>query len=188
MQPTSRILGIAVAVGSSSIAACSHATGDKHDEGDAGAPAPVIDGGHPEQSAPDAAVVVNDPVGCMSDPRALTYAPGLTALGASGKVKLTLVRADIVPPLPGTHTWFVRATDPNDQPLSSPTVTAKPWMPDHNHGTSIKAAVTPQPDGSFEVSPLYFFMPGLWQSIFTVTTSGGVTDTASFTFCVGSAN
>jgi hypothetical protein len=61
-------------------------------------------------------------------------------------------------------------------------------MPEHDHGSSIRATVTAQPDGSFQASPLDFSMPGLWQSIFTVTTGDGINDTALFTFCIGSRN
>ena len=55
-------------------------------------------------------------------------------------------------------------------------------MPTMGHGTS-----TPQwtlnSDGSFTISSIYLFMPGIWQTTI-VAKAGQTKDTVAFTFCI----
>jgi hypothetical protein len=61
---------------------------------------------------------------------------------------------------------------------------ATPFMPDHGHGTGVKAVVTPTgSDGRYEVAPLYLFMPGYWEVTLTVQT-GAVRDDVVFPVCI----
>ena len=69
----------------------------------------------------------------------------------------------------------------------SPTITVTPFMPDHGHGTSVRAVVTAQPDGSFSVTPLYLFMAGVWRVTIAVgvgASDAGASESVAFFFCV----
>jgi hypothetical protein len=132
-------------------------------------------------AGPDADVV-DSGIGCKLDPRQDMYAPNLTKAGKMGKLTFVLVSSDPGPPIKGNNTWEVQVLDSSMQPVTGATMTAKPFMPDHGHGTSVVPIVSA--DGmSYMVTPLYLFMPGLWQVTLNAT-SGGTTDSAVFSFCI----
>jgi hypothetical protein len=141
----------------------------------------------PDQGARDAGPITDGSavISCGSDPRADAYVENLSKPGRAGVFGFTLVRGDITPPGRGTNAWVVRVTDTAGAPISNATLVAKPLMPDHGHGTSIVPRATPtsRGDGTYDVAPLYLFMPGLWQVTVTAT-SGTKTDTAVFSFCI----
>ena len=122
-------------------------------------------------------------IGCETDPRALTYAANLTKLGEQGTLQVALMQAVPAPPLRGSNTWRVRIERAGGGAAAQPAVNVTLLMPEHGHGSSVIPVVTPQPDGSFEIAPLYLFMPGLWQAKFGLT-SGADTDTVVMAFCV----
>jgi hypothetical protein len=72
-------------------------------------------------------------------------------------------------------------TDASGQVLPGLSLSVLPFMPDHGHGTAVNASVTAQGGGDYTVTPLYFFMPGVWRIRFT---SAGSSDTADFWFCI----
>jgi len=111
----------------------------------------------------------------------MTYAPNMSAAATTAKV--VLVSASLSPPARGTNTWTIKVTDAQGNAIPNATVTAKPFMPDHGHGSSVEPVVTANPDGTFAVTPLYLFMPGLWQITFTVKTAT-TSDDVVFSFCV----
>jgi hypothetical protein len=87
--------------------------------------------------------------------------------------------------------WTLKILDASGQPVKDATLSfpknghpGDPWMPDHTHGTT-PAKAKNNMDGTYTITPLYFFMGGVW-SLFISATSGSVTDTTTFTFCVGS--
>ncbi len=112
----------------------------------------------------------------------MTYAPNLTVAGKQG-MKVVLLSGSPVPPTRGTNTWKVRVLDPSGNQAQNATVVAKPFMPDHGHGTNVQPVVTANPDGTFDVAPLYLFMPGLWQVTFEIK-SPTASDSVVFAFCV----
>jgi hypothetical protein len=122
---------------------------------------------------------------CAGDPRATPYAVGLSAQAMDGAFAVSFVDANPAPPAKGENTWTVKITDGSGQPMSGATVTVKPFMPDHGHGSSIVPQVTPMgSDGTYQVSLLELFMPGIWQVTFTLMPASGPADTVLFTFCV----
>ena len=155
------------------LAGCSssHATDDAGTGGTA-AGATATDGGG------DEGVVT-----CQNDPRVLAFTANLVKSSTDGALKITIVSGDPAPPTVGTNTWVIKITDGQGAPIAT-TPTIDPFMPDHNHGTSIKAVATPQPDGTFSVTPLYLFMPGVWRVTFTMPSSTGVPESIAFFFCV----
>ena len=58
-----------------------------------------------------------------------------------------------------------------------------PFMPDHGHGTSLQPKVTSQGNGRYAISPVYFFMPGVWRVGVTLQVNGR-SETVNFFFCV----
>jgi hypothetical protein len=133
-----------------------------------------------DAGASDAAVV-----SCQSDPRVDTYVANLAKRSSGGTFTGTLVASDPAPPAIGTNTWTLRIDDANGQPLANATVDVKPFMPDHGHGTSIRPVVTAGPaPGTYQVTPLYLFMPGVWRVTVSVQVGTAPADTVDFFFCV----
>ena len=117
-------------------------------------------------------------VSCANDPRVDTYVANLVKKSASGKMQVTLVASDPAPPIRGTNAWTMKITDDTGAAVTSD-VTVVPFMPDHGHGTSVTPTPTAQPDGSWKIDNLYFFMPGVWRV--TITHAG---DSVEYLFCV----
>ena len=128
-------------------------------------------------SAPDAGDVVN----CQTDPRVFAYAPNLAVKSSTSAMTFTLVQSDPAPPARGNDVWTMHVTDAAGQPLSNLSLTVLPFMPDHGHGTSVNPSVSVKGAGNYSVSPLYFFMPGVWRIRFT---PAGSSDTTDFWFCI----
>ena len=94
-------------------------------------------------------------------------------------MQVVLVESSPGPPLRGTNEFTIRVLDGAGKPLGSAPPTVDAFMPDHGHGSSVRATVSAQPDGSFLVQPLYLFMPGVWRVTFTEDTSS-----VAFFFCI----
>ncbi len=135
-------------------------------------------GGNPNQPTPDA----GDLITCQNDPRAMTYAPGMSVTSSSGSRKYVLLSADPAPPARGNDTWSMRITDAAGTAQPGLTVGVLPFMPDHGHGTSVAASVTANQDGTYTVTPLYFFMPGVWRISFWI--GQNQSDVGEFFFCI----
>jgi len=121
-------------------------------------------------------------IGCVDDPRSETYAAGLEHTGSNELFTFVLESADPAPPAKGNNDWMVQILDADSNPVTGATFTVTPFMPDHGHGTS----VTPQTSegtGDYTISPLYLFMPGLWEVTIRVD-SGSDTDTTKYDFCI----
>ena len=95
------------------------------------------------------------------------------------------------PPAVDNNTWTLKILDASGQPVKDAVLTfpkqshpSDPWMPDHSHG-AVPAKAVNNNDGTYTVAPLYFFMGGIW-STYISAQSGSVTDSTTFTFCVGS--
>jgi YtkA-like len=134
--------------------------------------------GGPGNTTPDA----GDLITCQNDPRAMTYASGLSVTSTSGTRKYVLLSANPAPPARGTDTWSIKITDAGGTAQPGLTVGVLPFMPDHGHGTSVNASVTANQDGTYTVAPLYFFMPGVWRITFWIGSNQA--DVGEFFFCV----
>jgi hypothetical protein len=131
-------------------------------------------GSAPHDGGPD-----SDVVSCQNDPRVDTYVANLTKKPVSGTYQITLMNGDPAPPAIGVNTWQIKAEDATGSPMTDLNVV--PFMPDHGHGTSVKAAITAQPDGTLSVTPLYLFMGGVWRVEFNPASR---TDPVDFYFCI----
>ena len=126
---------------------------------------------------------------CEIDQRDEEFVAGMEKTRDLG-VTFTLVSSDPTPPARDDNDWVVDIEDP-DGPMVGASVTVRPFMPDHTHGTSNPAvivadAATP---GRYTVDRVNLFMPGIWEITLGATPAGGTAgdkDTVVFTFCVSS--
>jgi YtkA-like len=138
--------------------------------------------GLPAESFPDASDT--GVVGCESSLMAETYTADMVHEGAQGKYTFTLLSANPVPPGQFGNTWTLKIVDASGKPPPVADVTVDPRMPLMNHGTDQPAQITAAKDGTFEVSNIYLFMPGLWSVTLGVVSDGATVDTAAFGFCI----
>ena len=140
---------------------------------------------------------------CTMETRADTFSAGMMKIGSQGQVTFKLMSSTPAPPSRGDNTWQLDLVDGSGHPIAGAAVTATPFMPDHNHGTSIKAVVTEPSAGHYSIAPVNLWMPGLWQVTIKATPvnlwmpglwqvtlkatpAGGTADTAVFSFCISS--
>jgi hypothetical protein len=121
---------------------------------------------------------------CATEARALPYAPNLARSSDSGAFTVRLVSSDPAPPARGTETWTVAVVDQSGAPQDGLAIKVTPFMPDHNHGTSVKAAVTAAGAGTYTMSPLYLYMAGYWEVTLNLQTAGGTKDSVMFPVCI----
>jgi YtkA-like len=141
--------------------------------------------GAPDSSPDEASQHDVDASTCAADPRASTYAAGMTKQSQDGKFTLQLQKSDPTPPAKGDNAWDVRLVDAMGAPVDGATIDVTTFMPDHGHGTSIDVVVTPASSGGgeYSISPVNLWMPGLWQ-VTLRTEAGGVTDDVVLGFCI----
>jgi hypothetical protein len=183
MRRSSRPLVCVCLLGAATLAACGG--------GSSGGPA-ATDSSAPVVVAPDGG---DDAVGfdfdadtfipCTGDPRGEHYAPGMSKLGPKGQLTVSLLSSDPGPPIKGNNTWTMLVADGTKAPIAGATLKVLPYMPDHNHGTIVKPVITALAEaGQYKVTPLYLFMPGIWEVTFTVSTPAGAQDAVVFRFCI----
>jgi hypothetical protein len=114
-----------------------------------------------------------------------TYVANLAKVSASGNLKVTLVSSDPAPPAVGTNTWSIHVADGAGASMSGAPITIASFMPDHGHGSSVRAVITPQADGNYSVTPVYLFMPGVWRVTFALpATDAAPVEQVQFFFCI----
>jgi hypothetical protein len=133
-------------------------------------------------SDPDAAF------SCATEERGETFSAGMNKTGAKG-ITFTIVSSDPAPPARDNNAWVIAVED-DTGPLVGATLSVKPFMPDHNHGTSIPTNISAgDVDGQYDANPVNMFMPGVWEITINATPAGGGAadkDSVVFTFCVDS--
>lgn len=125
------------------------------------------------------------PVDCADETRDDDFVIGLEKPGAQGALTFKLMGATPAPPVRGDNTWVIQISATADgAPVSGAEVSASPFMPDHGHAAGKAVIVEPATEaGQYEIAPLNFWMPGLWETTVEVT-SGATADTVVFKFCV----
>lgn len=119
---------------------------------------------------------------CAIETRADAYALGMRKLG--GEVEVAIVEATPAPPARGDNTWRVRVQDAAGSAMAA-AITVDTYMPDHQHGSSIRTdVVETEIDGEFVLDPVNLFMPGLWEVTLDLTLDDGTPDAVVFRFCV----
>lgn len=145
------------------------------------------DGGAGGAGAGGAGGAVHPPPMCSSSVETDDYAAGLTKVGESG-YSVVLVESAPAPPGKGDNTWTVQVVDPGGQAQSGLTIDVYPFMPDHGHGTAVKAAVTPAGEaGTYVIAPVNLFMSGVWVVRLKLIdeASSAELDSVKLSFCIG---
>jgi hypothetical protein len=126
----------------------------------------------------------SDIIGCTGDTQAQTYSRNMAQMGKSNVFRFILVDANPAPTGKGSEVWTLKVVDAAGSPVTDATFPVmKPWMPLHQHGCSCTVQITNNHDGTYTLSPMYFYMSGLWQTEITAQ-SGTRTDSTSFFFCL----
>lgn len=133
---------------------------------------------------------------CAHETRADSYSAGMLKTGKNGNLTAELLSSDPGPPIRGSNAWRLMVKDSAGNPVDGATIAVTPYMPDHSHGTSVRAVVcpgvddacktaAPLPSGTYSIAPLYLFMAGLWQTTLDIRSADDtVTDSVVFSFCV----
>jgi hypothetical protein len=110
---------------------------------------------------------------------------GLSSASEDGAVKITFVDSDPAPPAKGNNTWTVTIVDAAGKALTGAAIATTAYMPDHGHTSPIKPTATEQATaGTYVVTPVNVFMPGIWEVTLSVTPAGGTAAAVKFTFCI----
>jgi hypothetical protein len=119
------------------------------------------------------------------DAKLETYDAGMAQWGASKAFQFILVDSSPAPVSGGSSlTWTIEILDAGGKPVSGASFTKiHPWMPVHMHGTSTVMVTAGSKPGTYVLQPLYFFMPGVWETDITIQ-ANGQTDSTSFYFCL----
>lgn len=121
---------------------------------------------------------------CASETRNDVYMVGMEKVGEQLAVRI--VDAMPAPPERFDNAWTIEVLDAATmQPRTDATLEVEPFMPDHNHGSSVKCEVTPMDAaGQYQLDPINLFMPGLWEVRLHFTLADMSKDELVFKFCV----
>lgn len=127
---------------------------------------------------------IPDQVDCSKETRADTYAAGMSKTGAQG-FEFRLMEAAPTPPAKGDNDWTIEVLDASSTPMDGISLDITPFMPDHGHGTTVNADITPtQEAGTYDVNPVNLWMPGYWEITVDASDDSGPLDSAVFAFCI----
>ncbi len=158
------------------LAACSSST-----DGESGADDGAV------HSMPTTGDTAAGSVSCVADPRVEDVeARSLEKSGDLGVLDFVVLGTEPFPPAKGDNTFRVQIRDEQGELVDGPLlVDAK--MPDHGHGARVAPEVTFDPDArEYVISPLNFFMPGVWEIDLQCPSedSDAMIDSVQFFFCV----
>ena len=140
------------------------------------------DDGHSHDAAVTDGAMFED---CKDDPRIDAYVAGLQKASAAGRFQIKLLGSEPGPPQKGNNTWTIEVSDAAAAPQAGLTVVVEPFMPDHGHGTTVKAMVEPLASpGQYRLSPVNLFMDGVWEVRLVLSSPAGVQDAATFNVCI----
>jgi hypothetical protein len=141
-------------------------------------------GGGGGTGTPDA----DEALACINSGRGDTYTLGLERAGKAGQLDFKLMSSDPAPPGFNNNTWIIQvnamAAGVVGAPATGATIIVTPFMPDHQHGTQIRAHVDAMPDaGQYKLAPINLWMPGYWE-ITIDTQTAGAHDSVVYKFCI----
>jgi len=121
---------------------------------------------------------------CATETRAPAYVLPMNETSAKGTFLATLMSSDPAKLVKGNNTWTVQIADSGGAPVPGLTIGVLPYMPDHQHGTTVQAAVTDKGGGLYEITPLYLYMEGFWQVTLSLQPASGASDSTVFDVCI----
>ena len=120
---------------------------------------------------------------CSTETRDDTYMLGLTKAGEQVQVKF--IDAVPAPPARFENTWTIELLDMADAPMPDMPMAVTPFMPEHQHGSTVVTDVEPgDAPGQYVLDPVHLQMEGLWDVTIDVTLPDITTDSVTFTFCI----
>jgi len=121
---------------------------------------------------------------CEKDTRKDVYTAGIAKETSVGeRLTVKIVESTPSPPKKGTNTMTLEIADGAGKLLDGATVSVVPYMPDHAHGSAVTPVVTPMGAGRYDVTKIYYPMPGLWKVTVTVQMTGAAPQEVAFNFC-----
>ncbi len=131
-----------------------------------------------------------EPVNCAEETRDDDFAVGLSKTGNDSIVGFTLMTANPAPPIRGDNSWTIQLNQMNGAatgaPIDGADLQVTPFMPDHGHPSAKTVRIEPTGvPGQYELSPINFWMPGLWETTIDVASPSG-NDVVVFRFCIPS--
>jgi len=136
----------------------------------------------------DAPSDADEGLACVASGRGETFVVGLEHVGRGGALDFKLMSALPAPPGFNDNTWVVQINAMSGGIVGAPATDASlvvtPFMPDHQHGTAIRAKVEAMPEpGQYKLTPINMWMPGLWEITITAQV-GTVSDSVVYKFCI----
>lgn len=115
------------------------------------------------------------------------FVVGLTKAGEQGVFDFSLLSFTPAPPAAGENAWSleVMSSGATAAPVTGAVMDVIPFMPKHQHGPGEDPVIAPGVDGTYDVSKINLWMPGIWE-VTIEATSGGQTDQAVFRTCIPS--
>src|SRR5215831_14134415 len=113
---------------------------------------------------------------CATETRAPAYVLPMNETSSKGMFGATLMTSDPPKLVKGNNTWTVQIADMGGAPVDGLTIGVLPYMPDHQHGTTVQAVVTDNGGGVYEITPLYLYMEGFWQVTLSLQPASGASD------------
>ena len=131
---------------------------------------------------------VSAPATLCADPRADPW-PLLQSKTSSGaRFRVALIAAEPSPPAVGKNTWTLRITGADDQPVAGLDLSARPFMPDHGHGTALPGIVAATSPATHQVRAMDLFMEGVWQVDLLLAPGSDPAERVSITYCLQEAS
>ncbi len=100
-----------------------------------------------------------------------------------GDLNIKLTEAEPAPPSLRTNTWWLQLNDAEGEPLLGCALQVTPYMPKHQHA-SAEVVTSELGAGQYQLSPIDFIMPGVWEIPMLVTPAGAEPSEAVFRFCI----
>lgn len=99
--------------------------------------------------------------------------------------EFTITLDEIEPDAPslGDNRWQLTVRDADSQPVDDATLSVSLWMPEHAHGSLKATLVEILDDGQYQLEPLSFHMPGIWEVTLHIE-SDAASDPVTFDTCV----
>ncbi len=119
---------------------------------------------------------------CEMEDRADDFTVGLSKSGQ--RVSVEVSEAMPADPVRGDNAWTLMITDAEGNAAEGLVVDAKPWMPDHGHGSSVEEEVTEMGGGQYMMNPLNLFMAGYWEVTIDIADADGNEDEVMIGVCV----
>ena len=120
-------------------------------------------------------------VDCSLEMRDDDFVIGLDKPGDGGLLSFQVMEAE--PPARFENRWVIQINQ-GSTPVTDATLTVTSYMPDHMHLAPIDPEITAMPTaGQYELEPLYFSMPSLWEVTIEAESAAG-NDSVVFRVCV----